>query len=486
MVFNSYIFILAFLPFVVMVYHFLKFQGLQKLSKVFLILLSALFVLYANTYSLIFLFFSIVLNCSIGSILINSQNDRKRKVLCFIGVLVNILSLVYFKYTYFIVDNLSTYAKINFQIEEIIIPLGISFITFQQISYLVDAYRRKIEENNVIDYILYVVYFPKLVQGPITKYNDFLVQLNGKKEKETIENVGYGFWIFIQGLAKKVLLADMFAKAVNWGIGTSIEHMTSLDAVIVVLSFTFQIYFDFSGYSSMAIGVSKMLDINLPDNFDSPYQAKSVIEFWKRWHITLTDFLREYLYFPLGGSRKGKLRTYVNVMLIFLVSGLWHGAAWTYVVWGCLHGVAYCLNKIFYKQWERLGGICQWLFTFLFINISWVFFRALSVSQACDILLKIIRMENISVSEALLQCFYMPEVTFLTNRFEGFSNFWSQFHGIEMVGFLWIGIIIVLNIKDRYENEFKPTIMKCICSILLLSWSVVSLSTVVEFIYGGF
>lgn len=487
MVFNSYIFILAFFPLVVACSYLLQKLKMKQIWKVFIIITSLLFVLYSDTHSAVFLAFSACVNYILGILLYKwNKNKRIGQILSVAGVILNIGLLAYFKYTYFLVDNLSKYAKIEFQIEEILVPLGISFITFQQIAYLIDIYRGKIVDLQLVNYILYITYFPKLVQGPIVKYNDFILQVDTESKNSVSENMAYGLWLFAQGLAKKVLLADTFAKAVGWGIGISIEHMTALDAVIVVLSFTLQIYFDFSGYSNMAIGISKMLSIDLPDNFDSPYQAKSIIEFWKKWHITLTDFFREYLYFPLGGNRKGKIRAYVNVMIIFIASGFWHGADWTYIIWGFLHGLAYCLNKAFYKQWEKMGEVFRWLLTFIFVNVAWVFFRALSVSQACDILLKIMRMENLSISESLLQCYSLSEVSFLSNRFEGFAAFISQYHGIEMFVFLWIAITVSLNIKDRCVTVFKPTIIKCMGAIIFLSWSIISLSTVVEFIYGGF
>lgn len=486
MVFNSYIFILMFLPLVVGGYYLLQRVKINHIDKFFLIIVSLLFVLYSDVQSVVFLLLSSCVNYMLGMIIFKKyRNKRRGKIVSAIGIVFNIALLVYFKYTYFFIENLNKYVKLEFHIEEILLPLGISFFTFQQISYLVDIYRGKITDLCFRDYLLYIVYFPKFVQGPIVKYTDFMSSIN-KEKAIPLDNIAYGLWLFAQGLAKKVLLADVFAKAVSWGISISIDHMTALDAVIVVLSFTFQIYFDFSGYSNMAIGVSKMLNINLPDNFDSPYQAKSIIEFWKKWHITLTDFFREYLYFPLGGNRKGKVRGYVNVMIIFITSGFWHGSNWTYIIWGGLHGIAYCFNKMFYRQWEKMGELFRWLITFIFINVTWVFFRALSVSQACDILIKIVRMEELSISESLLQCFSLSEINFLSNRYEEFAAFIGQFHGFEMFIFLWIAIVIVLNIKDKCVLIFKPTIVKCVGTVIFLTWSIISLSTVVEFIYGGF
>lgn len=486
MIFNSYIFILAYLPIVIMIYFFLKKYEKIQFSKIFLVLASVLFIAYKDIYSAIFLITSIIINYVFSLFIKKYSQNRTAKIVSTMGVVFNILLLLYFKYTIFVTDSLNKFVNTNFRVEEIIIPVGISFITFQQISYLVDLYKRKITDLNMLDYLLYISYFPKLVQGPIIKYHDFMGQVYNNEIKCDLNKMSYGIWLFAQGLAKKVLLADTFAKAVNWGIGPSIEHMTAIDALLVSLSFTFQIYFDFSGYTNMAIGVSKMLNMDLPDNFDSPYQSKSVLEFWKKWHITLTNFLREYLYFPLGGNRKGKIRSYINVMIVFIISGLWHGASWTYIVWGLLHGVAYSVNKLFFRQWEKLGDSFRWICTFTFINISWIFFRALSVSQAVDIIKKIIRMETLSISESLLECFKLPEIAYLSSHCEIFGQWIGQYHGIEMLLFFVLAFVISLNIKDKCIDRFKPTFLKYIGTVIFLFWSIISLSTVVDFIYGGF
>ena len=488
MEFNSYLFTLGILPCVVFLYFSAQKLKSPIIGKIILILFSLYFILYAGEKNLIFLSLSLVINY-ILSYLIRKNTEKKLlvKMSLFLGVVFNIGILFYTKYTYFIIDNLDKRLGIHWEVEDIFVPLGISFVTFQQIAYIVDIYRNKIEKINLLDYILYIVYFPKYIQGPIARYVDFQEEINKPEgRKINSDNFAYGIWLFITGLGKKVLIADVFSKAVSWGIGLSIDHMTAMDAILVILSFTIQIYFDFSGYSSMAIGISKMLNISLPDNFDSPYQSLSIIEFWKKWHISLTSFLREYLYIPLGGNKKGKIRYYFNMFLVFLISGIWHGAAWTYIVWGGMQGAAYCLNKLFYKQWNKMNQILQWIITFVFINISWLFFRALSVSQAIDILKKISKMESTTISDGLINCFRIPEISFLSNRFIGFSTFISEHRGIEMSLFFVVAIILSLSMKDKYVEKFKPSIMKCTVSIVIFFWSVISFSTVVEYIYGRF
>lgn len=488
MEFNSYLFTLCFLPCVVLLYFLLQKLKTPYAAKFLLLIVSLYFAGYAGTKNLIFLIISILITYGL-SLLLKRQKDNSipAKVILSLGVLFHLGVLCYTKYSYFVADNLEKRLNIHWELGDIFVPLGISFITFQQIAYLMDVYRNKIEKSSLLDYALYVVYFPKYIQGPIAKYPLFEQELNSKESgRFNPDNFAYGIWLFVTGLGRKVLLADVFSKAVSWGIGYSIDHMTAMDAILVVLSFTFQIYFDFSGYSSMAVGISKMLNISLPDNFDSPYQSLSIVDFWKRWHISLTSFLREYLYFPLGGSRKGKVRYYLNMFLVFFVSGIWHGAAWTYIVWGTLQGIAYCLNKAFYKQWNKMNQILQWFITFLFINLSWLFFRALSVSQAFDIIKKIVRLENTSISEGLLECFRIPEIAFFSNRIPAFAAFVAGHRGIEMSAFMTAAFVLSLSIKDKYTEKFNPTIVKCLITIFIFFWSVISFSTVVEYIYGGF
>lgn len=488
MEFNSYLFTLAFLPCVIILYYALQRLKQAQLAKSLIFVSSLLFVGYAGVKNLYFLLISILVNF-ILAMLLKKKSERAwiSKFIVALGVIFHLGILSYTKYSYFVAENLEKRMGIHWELSDIFVPLGISFVTFQQIAYLVDVYRGKIEKLNMLDYALYVTYFPKYIQGPIAKYSLFEQEINNEENRKfNSDNFAYGMWLFVTGLAKKVLLADVFSKAVSWGIGYSIDHMTAMDAILVVLSFTFQIYFDFSGYSSMAIGISKMLNISLPDNFDSPYQSLSVVDFWKRWHISLTGFLREYLYFPLGGSRKGKVRYYLNMFLVFFISGIWHGAAWTYIVWGALQGFAYCLNKAFYKQWNKMNQILQWFITFIFINVSWLFFRALSVSQAIDILKRIFKMESTAISEGLLECFRISEIAFLSGRIEKFATFVANHRGIEMSAFFVVAFVLALSVKDRCVEKFKPTMMKCVATVVFFFWSVISFATVVEYIYGGF
>lgn len=268
------------------------------------------------------------------------------KIFLAAGISINLAALFYFKYYNFFIGNVNVLFKADLEIRNIVLPLGISFVTFQQIAFLADAYRKETPDYALWQYALFVLFFPHIISGPIILHNDFMPLLNGDRKKADWEQFASGIYTFAMGLGKKVLIADMFAEAVDWGYG-NIAALNSTSAVFVSIAYSIQIYFDFSGYSDMAVGISRMLRLDLPINFNSPYKAATILEFWDRWHITLTRFFSKYLYIPLGGNRKGNLRTCLNTMAVFLCSGLWHGANWTFVLWGILHGIFYDFNKAF-------------------------------------------------------------------------------------------------------------------------------------------
>ena len=268
------------------------------------------------------------------------------------GIAGNVAVLAVFKYTNFFIGNLNALFGSDRALVDLILPLGISFIIFGQIAWIVDSFRGSTADVSLREYVVYASFFPKLSQGPITLPRDFLPQIRKEgRQCFDYERMMVGIQMFVCGLAKKLFLADTLGTAVDWYYDT-MQFRSNVDTVIVLLTYTLQIYCDFSGYSDMALGVSKMLGFDLPANFDSPYRACSVTEFWKRWHISLTTFLREYIYFPLGGSRKGSARTYRNIMVVYLVSGFWHGASWTYVLWGVVHGLAQCAERLLGRFWH--------------------------------------------------------------------------------------------------------------------------------------
>ena len=335
------------------------------LAKALLLVMSLVFYSYFNFRYLYIICASILLNYFFSQLLLASgRTVLQKKWLLFIVITLNLLILFYFKYFNFFIENMNLLLQASFELKNIILPLGISFLTFQQIAYVVDSYRGETAGYSFLDYAVFVAFFPRLIAGPIVLHSEIIPQLNEKKNQSiNYENFSYGILMFAIGLAKKLFIADVFANAVTWGYG-SVGSLTSLDAFIVMLSYTFQIYFDFSSYTDMAIGIGLMFNIKLPINFNSPYKALSIQDFWKRWHITLTRFLTKYLYIPLGGNRKGSVRTYANIMIVFLVSGLWHGSNWTFVLWGFLHGLASVLTRRFTIQWNKMHEVLQWFLTF--------------------------------------------------------------------------------------------------------------------------
>lgn len=477
MQFNSYLFLFLFLPVVLLGYFGLYRMGKGGWARLFLSAMSLLFFAWKAPWNLVFLLCSIIINWLFYLLLLR---QRKRWVLA-VGITANLLALFYYKYFNFCVENLNGLLGSSLALRNILQPMGISFYTFQQIAWLVDMYRDvKMEEDanqcGFLDYLLFSVYFPKMAMGPILLYEELIPQLKDEaRHKPRAQYIATGLMMLSVGLFKKVVLAEAFAPSVTWGF-SQLEQMTGMDAWLVMLSYTFQLYFDFSGYCDMAMGISAMLGITLPQNFDSPYKALSPVEFWRGWHMTLTRFLRRYVYFPLGGSRKGTLRTYLNIMIVFLISGIWHGASWTFILWGLLHGAAQCLNRAFKRQWERLHPAFQWMATFLFVNLSWVVFRADSLSEALRFFKKMANMESMVISPGLIESFKLVELPAI------FQN-----HRMTTVMLLYLAALcLVMNGSNLSRQELRPTLARSFMTAVLLVWSVVSLTGVSAFIYFQF
>lgn len=394
MLFNSYIFCFLFFPVVFIIYFWLH-KYWRRLGQLWLVLASLFFYGYWNPMYLPLIAGSILFNYMIGRMITgisvrtgqncgmesNKRLGMIRKGLLIAGIAGDLILLGFYKYYDFFINNINTIAGTQLNQLHLILPLGISFFTFTQIAYLVDSYQNVVTKQDLVNYSLFVSYFPHLLAGPIIHYKDMLPQFtDSAKKRIDWDNISQGLVLFAIGLFKKVIIADTFAKWANPGFGA--DYLNMMEAWAAVLSYTFQIYFDFSGYTDMALGLSQMLNIKLPQNFNSPYQANSIIDFWRRWHITLSEFLRDYLYIPLGGSRKGKVRRYLNLIITMLLGGLWHGASWTFVFWGALHGLALTINHL----WRDFGFKTHWLagriFTMGVVAAGWVFFRADSFQQA--------------------------------------------------------------------------------------------------------
>ncbi len=400
MAFSSHIFLFLFLPVAWISFRLTaRFWG-SRAACVCLIISSLFFYSWENPIHLVWLLFSASGNYALGRYLAKQQT---RSVLPIsLGVGLNLALLVYFKYTIFAVENLKYVFGLNLQVDRIALPLGISFFTFQQIAYLVDCRRGEAGKgDHPLDYLLKVVFFAKMPQGPIARAKEMLPQIADNRFGScSWENIGEGVTTIILGLFKKVIIADALSPLVSQ-LFDGHASPTAIDAWIGTLAYTFQIYFDFSGYSDMAIGIGKLFGLKVPINFDSPYKSTSIVEFWRRWHISLSFFLRDYLYFSLGGNRKGTLRRYANLLITMLLGGLWHGAAWTFVAWGGFHGLVLCITHA-WRGIVRNRNIViprwiAWFLTFQFLNVSWVLFRAPSFTKAIDIYRGMIGLNGLNI-----------------------------------------------------------------------------------------
>lgn len=485
MLFNSYLFLLFYLPLCIILYFALNRKGWHRLALLELLLMSFWFYASNHVQYLLILMSSIVFNWVCSRLLLG-QKGRVKKIILWFGIGLNIGIIFYFKYFNFFVDNINLIFKSSYVVEKILLPLGISFFTFQQISYLIDSGRGETKEYSFLEYAVFVSFFPQLVAGPIVLHDEIIPQFRDPDRKAfDYYNIANGLWVLAAGLVKKVIIADTFGNAVAWGY-KNYDTVSSLEIFLIMLFYTFQIYFDFSGYSDMAIGIGKMFNIDLPMNFDSPYQSYSITEFWGRWHMTLTRFLRKYIYFPLGGSRKGNIRTYVNVFAVFLISGIWHGANWTFIVWGMVHGVANILNRIFAKTWEKWNQVFRWICTFIFINCTWLIFRSDSVGQAVIWIKRMLCMDSFSISSELMECFDLTEFSFLSDIIKPIGILAYKINGFYMWAFLAISLFIVLNVENMHKVKFKASISKAIVTTLFFLWSIVSLAGITTFLYFNF
>ncbi len=474
MLFNSYIFIFLFLPLTLIGYFTLcKFNKIRS-AKTLLIFASLYFYAYFNFSYLIIILLSILVNFSIGSLLhLEGRSKRERKFLSIIGVVFNLGIIAYFKYYDFFISNINLIFKTDIPILNILLPLGISFFTFQQLSFIIDTYKGKSIKYDFLSYCLFVTFFPQLIAGPIVLPSEMIPQFEDKKNKSiNFKNVNRGIYIFSMGLAKKVLIADSVSAYANTGFD-EMHSLNFIEGWITSLSYTTQIYFDFSGYCDMAIGIALMFNIVLPLNFNSPYRSKNIQEFWKRWHITLGRFFTNYLYIPLGGNRKGPQRTLLNLLLVFLASGLWHGAGWTFILWGGLHGMAILIHRIWRISGKKMNKILALFITFNVVNIFWVFFRATNLQDAFKVLSAMVNIKTIPqlISRTFLDE-AMPPV--LKN------------HITLMI--LMVGILLLFKSKNSYwqMQNMKLNRRTLLATTTYFILSSIFLTRIAEFIYYNF
>ncbi len=485
MVFNSYLFVLFFLPAAVIGYFVLNKFKQYNIAKLFLIAMSFWFYGFNNPDYLPIIISSILVNFGLSSILLKTSKKFLSRIFLIIGILFNLGILGYFKYYDFFIENINSLLGTDYNLLKIMLPLGISFFTFQQLSYIIDSYKKTVPKYNILDYSLFVTFFPQLVAGPIVLHSEIVPQFADKtKKKLNYENLYKGIFAFARGLAKKVLLADILGIIVNTGF-SDIGDLGTTNAIIVMLSYTFQIYFDFSGYCDMATGIGLMFNINIPMNFNSPYKSTTIAEFWKRWHMTLTRFFTTYVYIPLGGNKKGAVRTYVNIFIVFVVSGFWHGANWTFIVWGIAHGVAMLINKLFKKGIDKINPVLNWIMTFAFVNLTWVIFRAESLKDVSAFFKELISLDFTPISSKFFDALRPAEIDYALTNLEPLTQYIGN---IWFVGFFAVALVAVLQMRNLNERilTLKPRLFSTVTTAVLLLWSVVSFSGVSTFIYFNF
>ncbi len=525
MLFNSYPFILFFLP-TVLVGSFLISQKGKKEHVVGFVVTSSLFFYgFWNPPYVLLLVGSILFNYVIGERLLSLRGNRSSvaaaRWLLGAGIAANLGAIAYFKYANFFVENFTALTGGGYSVGHIVLPLAISFFTFQQIAYLVDSYSGEARRTSLLEYSLFVTFFPQLIAGPIVHHAEVLGQYRSRRfGRFDHEAVAVGLTIFFLGLFKKVVLADGLAPFANDGFGAAArgETLSLFEAWGSTLAYTFQIYFDFSGYSDMAIGLARLFGVRLPINFDSPYKASSIIDFWRRWHITLSRFLRDYLYIPLGGNRKGVRRRYLNLLIVMLLGGLWHGAAWTFVAWGFLHGCYLAINHGWRALWRRFGGdvahrsssrlglFAARVATFTAVAIAWVPFRADGMGAATSMLGSLIGLHGVALPET-----YRGYLDTVLPFGSGMEHLGLEFgptpylQGIGHVLWIVVSFLIVLllpNVIEFVDRSDQTAGLKLAFAkpwmswhpspawagvlVVVMVWSVAQLSEVHEFLYFQF
>ncbi|MDR3476684.1 MAG: MBOAT family protein [Gammaproteobacteria bacterium] len=486
MLFNSVAFVFWFLP-IVLFGFFAVGRYNQKAASGWLVAAAFFFYGYWNTNYISLLVISIVVNYLFGYGIGQLHEKRKpnfAKLLFIVALVVDLSVLGYYKYSKFFVSQIDALIGAQYFIENIALPLGISFFTFTQIAFLVDVYQKKAKEHDLLRYFLFVTYFPHLIAGPIIHHAEMMPQFADKKTYQfSKENFSIGVLIFTVGLAKKVLLADNiapYADGIFAASGTATHVITFAEGWKGALSYTLQLYFDFSGYCDMAIGLSKMFNILLPINFNSPYKSLNMIEFWRRWHITLSRFLRDYLYIPLGGNRHGDIKRYRNLLATMILGGLWHGASWTFILWGTLHGSYLAINHLWstFLQKQRYANVANkmaykavaWMLTLTAVVVAWVFFRADNFHSALNVLSGMVGLHGLSGAAdttlplfpkvyftiAIVLCLLMPNTQQIFARFHpGLETYpgditpiawlkyfnWASFVKIRWLGYLWVSYL---------------------------------------------
>jgi len=502
MLFNSHAFIFAFLP-VVLAGFFLIARHDHRLAAAWLAIASIAFYGWWNPPFVLLLAASIAANHAFGNAIVAAAGTRRGRSLLVAALVVDLGVLGIFKYANFFIETVNAAGAAHWPAIDIVLPLGISFYTFTQVAYLVDAYRGRARAYGFAHYFLFVSYFPHLVAGPILHHGEILPQLEDPSTyRARADSIALGLTLFAIGMAKKTLIADPLGECANTVFDAARDgarpHLVA--AWSGALAYTLQLYFDFSGYSDMAIGISMLFNIRLPINFDSPYKSGSIIEFWRRWHMTLSRFLRDYLYVPLGGNRRGPARRYVNVMVTMLLGGLWHGASWTFVVWGGLHGFYLVANHGWRNAGLRMPRVLGVAVTFLGVVFAWVLFRSADFGAASSMLAGMAGMNGTSlpVSAAALGAAAPDLAGTLGIVFEGSLRGFESITGgaPRLVAFLAAALAIVWLAPnsqtlarytvDRAARIRLPSPAFALAAGVMLALAIMGLDRVSTFLYYQF
>jgi alginate O-acetyltransferase complex protein AlgI len=470
LIFSSGLFLFLFTGFVIV---YAQLAHTQKARLIFVTLFSIYFYYKSSGVYFVLLLLATCVDFILARLIYESEDKLRRKFFLIASLAINLGVLAYFKYANFLLETFAGFGGDEFTPTDIFIPVGISFFTFQSLSYTLDVYRRNLKPvNSLLDYAFYLSFFPQLVAGPIVRAVDFLPQIH-KPVVVTNEMLGRGVFLIIAGLFKKAVIADYISINFVDRVFDAPSLYTGLENLFAVYGYALQIYCDFSGYSDMAIGIALLLGFHFNINFDSPYKAKNITEFWRRWHISLSTWLKDYLYISLGGNRKGKIRTYVNLMITMLLGGLWHGPAWRFVIWGGLHGAGLAVHKFFMERYSllfnsRAGTVVGTILTFHFVCFCWIFFRATDMPNVWAMLTQIVSHFNVSIFFQFIAGY--PEVFFLM-----------------MVGFgmHFIPDTIVERAEERVMD--LPLYAKAICVVLVIILVIQTKSAEVQpFIYFQF
>ena len=534
MLFNSYEFVFVFLPLFVAGFYTVSyiFSGLsleaktgkkafakpacaQSMVELYCVILSFIFFAFFGIKVLGVFLISLIWNgiflrliqsrqglaISKSSKESDNYDHHSPKSLLVAGICGNVILLLFFKYAGFFADIINFFGKSSITVV-VLLPIAISFYTFSQISLLVDVYKREVTDITLLDYLFYITFFPKLLQGPIVRFVDIRSSLEKSMEHRwNVEDFMQAVMLFVLGLSKKVIIADTLAVAVDYGY-SNLSTLTRLDAILTAICYSLQIYFDFSGYCDMGKGICRMVGMDLPVNFNSPYKARNIDYFWKRWHITLTKFFTKYVYIPLGGNRKGAFRTYLNFMIIFVLSGFWHGAGLTFIIWGALHGILYVITRVITNRTNNtkapsrnakkmLPSPVAIILTFIFVTFAWVFFRADSLSDATTLIYSMVKTDayNTSffkISSDFIECFQIDELWYIFKITPIAAMSWGpsvcMWIIIVISGFFAFVSPSALELTDKHKVNVKGAIILA----SLFVWSVIKFANVSTYIYLGF